>query len=63
MFEVIRGIAGRFLALPPYGIAATSLFLLYAVQAEIRFCLAFVVLVAVARALHAHIAGTERASA
>lgn len=37
MFEVIRGIAGRFLALPSYGIAATSLFVLYAVQAEIRF--------------------------
>jgi protein-S-isoprenylcysteine O-methyltransferase Ste14 len=37
MFEVIRGIADRFLALPSYGIAATSLFVLYAVQAEIRF--------------------------
>ena len=37
MFGVIRGIAGRFLALPSYGIAATSLFVLYAVQAEIRF--------------------------
>ena len=37
MFEVIRGIAERFLALPSYGIAATSLFVLYAVQAEIRF--------------------------
>jgi protein-S-isoprenylcysteine O-methyltransferase Ste14 len=37
MFEVIRGIAGRFLALPSYGIAATSLFVLFAVQAEIRF--------------------------
>jgi protein-S-isoprenylcysteine O-methyltransferase len=37
MFEVIRGIADRFWALPAYGIAATSLFVLYAVQAEIRF--------------------------
>jgi len=37
MFEAIRGIADRFLALPSYGIAATSLFVLYAVQAEIRF--------------------------
>ena len=37
MFEVIRGIAGRFLALPSYGIAAMSLFVLFAVQAEIRF--------------------------
>ena len=37
MFELIRGIANRFLALPSYGIAATSLFVLYAVQAEIRF--------------------------
>jgi protein-S-isoprenylcysteine O-methyltransferase Ste14 len=37
MFEVIRGIADRFLTLPSYGIAATSLFVLYAVQAEIRF--------------------------
>jgi protein-S-isoprenylcysteine O-methyltransferase Ste14 len=37
MFEVIRGIAGRFSALPSYGIAATSLFVLFAVQAEIRF--------------------------
>jgi protein-S-isoprenylcysteine O-methyltransferase Ste14 len=37
MFEVIRGIPGRFLALPSYGIAATLLFVLYAVQAEIRF--------------------------
>jgi hypothetical protein len=37
MFEVIRGVADRFLALPSYGIAATSLFVLYAGQAEIRF--------------------------
>jgi protein-S-isoprenylcysteine O-methyltransferase Ste14 len=37
MFEVVRGIADRFLALPSYGIAATALFVLYAVQAEIRF--------------------------
>jgi hypothetical protein len=29
MFEAIRGIADRFLALPSYGIAATSLILLY----------------------------------
>jgi protein-S-isoprenylcysteine O-methyltransferase Ste14 len=37
MFQLIRSIADRFLALPSYGIAATSLFVLYAVQAEIRF--------------------------
>jgi protein-S-isoprenylcysteine O-methyltransferase Ste14 len=37
MFDLIRGITDRFLALPSYGIAATSLFVLYAVQAEIRF--------------------------
>ena len=37
MLELIRGIANRFLALPSYGIAATLLFVLYAVQAEIRF--------------------------
>jgi hypothetical protein len=37
MFELIRSIADRFLSLPSYGIAATSLFVLYAVQAEIRF--------------------------
>jgi protein-S-isoprenylcysteine O-methyltransferase Ste14 len=37
MFELIRSIAIRFLALPSYGIAATLLFVLYAVQAEIRF--------------------------
>ena len=37
MLELIRGIAERFLALPSYGIAATLLFVLYAVQAEIRF--------------------------
>jgi protein-S-isoprenylcysteine O-methyltransferase Ste14 len=37
MFELIHGITDRFLALPSYGIAATSLFVLYAVQAEIRF--------------------------
>jgi protein-S-isoprenylcysteine O-methyltransferase Ste14 len=37
MFEAIRGIADRFLALPSYGIAAALLFVLYAIQAEIRF--------------------------
>jgi protein-S-isoprenylcysteine O-methyltransferase Ste14 len=37
MFELIRGVAERFLAMPPYGIAAVSLLLLYVVQAEIRF--------------------------
>jgi hypothetical protein len=37
MFELIRGTADRFLSLPSYGIAATLLFVLYAVQAEIRF--------------------------
>ena len=37
MFELIRGIAERCLALPSYGIAATLLFVLYAVQAEMRF--------------------------
>ena len=37
MFELIRAIADRFLALPTYGIAATLLFVLYVIQAEIRF--------------------------
>lgn len=37
MFEAIRGMAERFSTLPSYGIAATALFVLYAIQAEIRF--------------------------
>jgi protein-S-isoprenylcysteine O-methyltransferase Ste14 len=37
MFELTRGILHRFLAIPPYGIAATALLVLYVVQAEIRF--------------------------
>jgi protein-S-isoprenylcysteine O-methyltransferase Ste14 len=37
MHELIRGIADRLFSMPPYGLAAMSLLLLYAVQAEIRF--------------------------
>jgi protein-S-isoprenylcysteine O-methyltransferase Ste14 len=37
MLELSRGITDRFLAMPSYGIAAMSLLVLYAVQAEIRF--------------------------
>lgn len=37
MFDLLRGIANRFLAMPVYGIAAMLLLVLYVVQAEIRF--------------------------
>jgi protein-S-isoprenylcysteine O-methyltransferase Ste14 len=37
MFELIRGVTDRFLAMPAYDIAATIILVLYAVQVEIRF--------------------------
>jgi protein-S-isoprenylcysteine O-methyltransferase Ste14 len=37
MLELVHGLMHRFLALPPYGIAATLILALYAAQAEIRF--------------------------
>jgi protein-S-isoprenylcysteine O-methyltransferase Ste14 len=37
MFDLIRGVTHRFLAMPAYDIAATIILVLYAVQVEIRF--------------------------
>ena len=37
MFDLARGVTDRFLTMPPYGIAAMFILVLYAVQAEIRF--------------------------
>jgi protein-S-isoprenylcysteine O-methyltransferase Ste14 len=37
MFDLARGLADRFLAIPPYGIAAMFILVLWFVQVEIRF--------------------------